>query len=60
MLVTKWVADNAKIVTSLRTTCGASASGTAKFRYVVEVFISPKVKKRDINPEPKIADYHGI
>ena len=32
MMVTKWVADSAKIVTSLRTTCGGAASGASKFK----------------------------
>ena len=51
----KWVADNAKIITSLRTTCGSSASGASKLRHVVDldVFISPQVKQRDVNPEKK-------
>jgi hypothetical protein len=30
MMVTTWVADSAKIVTSLRTTCGGAASGASK------------------------------
>ena len=43
MMVTKWVADNAKIVTSLRTTCGGAASGASKFQHVIDVYISPQV-----------------
>ena len=57
MMVTKWVADNAKIVTSLRTTCGASTTGASKLKHVVDVFISPQVKQRDVNPEKKVHEY---
>ena len=55
--VNKWCKGKATIITSLRNTFGESGRGDERLQHVIEIFIQPKVKQRDIDPEKELANY---
>ena len=57
MAVNKWCKGKATIITSLRNTFGESGRGDERLQHVIEIFIQPKVKQRDIDPEKELANY---
>ena len=50
-----WVGSS--VHPSLRNTFGESGRGDERLQHVIEIFIQPKVKQRDIDPEKELANY---